>query len=287
VMRGFYLVARPIVDLFNGMGNLVLKPFGIPPASEAGHAPHSEDELRELLLESRQGGLIESDEQQLSERALVFGDRRAREVMRSRSEIDYVTTADDLRTIAEMAVKTGRTRLPVTEPEGGLESAVGVINAKDVLRATVLGEDVPLQQLLRPLPRIPESSRLDEVLRQMLRERRHIALVVDEHGTVTGLVTLEDVIEELVGEIEDEFDPAEADLVRREGDRWVIDGSAPVRLVAERLGVDVAAPHEATISGHLLELLGRIPEEGEVVELGGVPLEVTRVEGTRIAELKG
>jgi CBS domain containing-hemolysin-like protein len=287
LMRGFYLATKPIVDLFNGLGNLVLKPFGIPPASEAGHAPHSEDELRELLRESRQGGLIEREEQQLSERALVFGDRRAREVMRPRSEIDYVTTADDLRTIADVAVRTGRTRLPVCEPEGGLESAVGVINAKDLLRVAVLGEQVTVRDLVRPLPRIPESSRLDEVLRQMLRERRHIALVVDEHGTVTGLLTLEDIIEELVGEIADEFDPAEAELVRVEEDGLHIDGAAPVRLVAERLGVEIDAPHEATISGHLLETLGRIPEPGEVVELGGVPLVVARVEGTRIAELKG
>jgi CBS domain containing-hemolysin-like protein len=287
LMRGFYLATKPIVDLFNGLGNLVLKPFGIPPASEAGHAPHSEDELRELLRESRQGGLIEREEQQLSERALVFGDRRAREVMRPRSEIDYVTTADDLRTIADVAVRTGRTRLPVCEPDGGLESAVGVINAKDLLRVAVLGEQVTVRDLVRPLPRIPESSRLDEVLRQMLRERRHIALVVDEHGTVTGLLTLEDIIEELVGEIADEFDPAEAELVRVEEDGLHIDGAAPVRLVAERLGVEIDAPHEATISGHLLETLGRIPEPGEVVELGGVPLVVARVEGTRIAELKG
>jgi CBS domain containing-hemolysin-like protein len=286
LMRGFYLVTRPLVDLLNGLGNLVLKPFGIPPASEAGHAPHSEDELRELLRESSLGGLIRRDEQQLSERALVFGDRRAREIMRPRSEIDYVTTADDLRTIAEVAVRRGRTRLPVCEPEGGLESAVGVINAKDLLRVAVLGEQVSIRELLRPLARVPESTRVDEVLRAMRRERRHIALVVDEHGTVTGLLTLEDVIEEIVGEIEDEFDPAEAELVQRDGDALRIDGSAPVRLVAERLGVELDVPHEATISGHLLETLGRLPEVGEVVPLDGVPLEVTRVDATRIAELR-
>jgi CBS domain containing-hemolysin-like protein len=113
------------VDLFNAMGNLLLKPFGVPPASEAGHQPHSEDELRELLRESSREGLIEREEQQLSEAALVFGDMRAREGMKPRGEIDLALTTDSPRTIAERAIATGRTRLPVCEPDRRLESAVG------------------------------------------------------------------------------------------------------------------------------------------------------------------
>jgi CBS domain containing-hemolysin-like protein len=140
------MATKPLVDLFNGLGNLVLKPFGVPPASEAGHSPHSEDELRELLRESREGGLIDRDEQQLSEAALVFGDRRAREAMTPRSEINFATIA--------------------------------------------------------------------EVLREMRRDRRHLALVLDEHGTVVGLITLEDILEELVGEIEDELDAHARELIR-------------------------------------------------------------------------
>src|SRR5688572_6446511 len=133
IMRAFYLATKPLVDLFNAMGNLVLKPFGVPSASEAGHQPHSEDELRELLRESRRGGMIEREEQAISEAALVFGDMRAREVMKPRPEIDYVQTSDDARAVANRAVETGRTRLPLCEPDAGLESAVGVINAKDLL----------------------------------------------------------------------------------------------------------------------------------------------------------
>jgi CBS domain containing-hemolysin-like protein len=285
LMRGFYLMTKPIVDLFNGMGNLVLKPFGIPPASEAGHAPHSEDELRTLLRESRQGGLIDRDEQRLSEAALVFGDRRVREVMNPRAEIDWVSTRENVRSAAEVAVRTGHTRLPLGDPD--LDNAIGVVHSKDLLRAVLLDEDVPLTELVRPLSRVAESTRVDEALREMRRDRRHIALVLDEHGTVTGLVTLEDLIEELVGEIEDEFDPAREELVREAGDGSLrIDGAAPVRVVAERLGARIDAPHEATISGHLLEELGRVPEPGEVVHLGPVALEVTATDGTRIAELR-
>jgi CBS domain containing-hemolysin-like protein len=285
-MRGFYLATKPLVDAFNGLGNLVLRPFGIPPASEAGHAPHSEEELRLLLRESSRGGLIGRDEQRLSEAALVFGDRRVREVMRPRAEIDYVLTTDDLRTAAEKALRSGHTRLPACEADGALDRAVGVVNAKDLLRIAIDGDGMRVADIVRPLLRVSESARVDEVGRQMRRERRHIALVVDEHGTVTGLVTLEDIIEELIGEIEDEFDAAETELVREEDGMLRIDGSAPVRLVAERLGVRIDAPHEATISGHLIEELGRVPRPGDGVRLGDAELEVAAADGTRIVELR-
>jgi CBS domain containing-hemolysin-like protein len=284
IMRGFYFATKPLVDLFNGLGNLVLKPFGIPPAAEAGHAPHSEDELRALLRESREGGLIEREEQQFSEAALVFGDRRAREVMTPRSDIDYVTTAQTPRDVAETAMRSGHTRMPLCEPD--LEDAIGFINAKDLLRVG-LGETEPdLKAIARPIARVAESTRLDEVLREMRRDRRHLALVLDEHGTVVGLITLEDVLEEVVGEIEDEFDPRAGEVIRRDGDGLWIDGSAPVRLVGDCLRVPVEAPHEATIGGHLIEQLGRVPDAGEVVRFGRASLEVLEVDDTRIAALR-
>jgi CBS domain containing-hemolysin-like protein len=283
-MRAFYLVTKPIVDLLNAMGNLVLKPFGIPPASEAGHAPHSENELRELLRESLEGGMIQEDERQLSEAALVYGDLRAREVMQPRPEIDYVTTGDTTDRVIEKAMRTGRTRLPLVEHEGDLDHAVGVINAKDLLPAA-LGRAIDLRELARPLPRVAEGTRVDAVLRGMRREQRHLALVVDEHGTVTGLLTLEDVLEELVGEIDDEFDTAAEQLIQRDGGEVRIDGSAPVRLVARELGLTLDAPHEATVSGHVIEHLGRVPRAGEIVELDGARLEVLAADATQIARL--
>jgi CBS domain containing-hemolysin-like protein len=287
LMRGFYLATKPVVDLFNFMGNLVLKPFGIPPAAEAGHAPHSEDELRDLLRESREGGMIEGDEQQLSEAALVFGDRRAREVMTPRWDIVFATTDESPRDVAEKAMHSGHTRLPLCERERGLEGAVGFVNAKDLLRVAFgETEGVDLRRLARPIARVAESERLDEVLREMRRDRRHLALVLDEHGTVVGLITLEDILEELVGEIEDEFDPRTRELVRPDGDGLRIDGAAPLRLVAERLGFAIEAPHESTIGGYVVELLGRVPAPGETVHIDGAALEVLEVDDTRVAALR-
>jgi CBS domain containing-hemolysin-like protein len=207
LMRGFYVATKPLVDLLNAMGNALLKPFGVPPASEAGHAPHSEDELRELLRESRREGMIEREEQELSEAALVFGDARACDVMRPCAEVDFVVTTDPPESVVEKAIATRRTRLPLAEPGGGLDGALGAINVKDLLPLAAGRDDIDLREIARPLAHVAESAHIDDILCDMRKSRRHIALVHDGHGTVSGLVTLEDLIEELVGEIEDEPDP--------------------------------------------------------------------------------
>jgi CBS domain containing-hemolysin-like protein len=286
-MRVFYYATKPIVDGLNWLGNLVLKPFGVPPASEAGHQPHSEDELRLLLRESSREGTIGQEEQELSEAALVFGDLRAREVMRPRAEIAYVVTTDSPRRVAERVTETGHTRLPLCEPEGGLDAAVGVLNAKDLLPVGLRGEGhIDLRSIARPIAHVSESSRVDRVLREMRRARRHIGLVHDEHGTVVGLVTLEDILEEIVGEIEDEFDPERREAIRAEDGRVLIDGDAPARDVADRIGFDLEGHHETTIGGYLSEELGRVPGPGEEVVVHARRFKVLAVEGTLVTELE-
>jgi CBS domain containing-hemolysin-like protein len=285
-MRVFYFATKPIVDGLNWLGNVVLKPFGVPPASEAGHQPHSEDELRSLLRESSREGTIGQEEQELSEAALVFGDLRAREVMRPRAEIAYVLTSDSPRRVAERVVETGHTRLPLCEPAGALDAAVGVLNAKDLLPVGLAAEAVvDLRAIARPIAHVAESARVDRVLRDMRRERRHLGLVHDEHGTVVGLVTLEDILEEIVGEIEDEFDPERTDPIRVDGGTVLIDGAASAREVAERLGFELEGHHETTIGGYLSEELGRVPRPGEEVVLHERRFKVLGVDETLVTEL--
>lgn len=127
---------------------------------------------------------------------------------------------------------------------------------------------------------------LGELLRELRREKRHMALVVDEHGTTVGLVTLENVLEELVGEIEDEFDAEQARLISRDGEDAIVEAQAPLRLVSEELGLEVADHHEATIGGHVLELLGRMPDVGETVSLDGYAAEVVAVGDGRLERLR-
>jgi CBS domain containing-hemolysin-like protein len=282
VMRVFYFATRPIVDLFNGMGNLLLKPFGIPPAREAGHAPVSEDELRLLVRESAAGGEIEEEEQRFTDNVLTFGDRRVREVMMPRSRIVFVTADATYEDAVRVIRESGLTRLPLCEPEG-LDSPLGLLHVKDLL---VNGPGTKLQDIARDLERVPESMLIDELLERLRKLREHFALVVDEHGTVVGLITLEDILEEIVGEIEDEFDPEEREPMREDPEGTVIAGWAPVRLVEERLGVEFRDHHEATIGGVVLEHLGRLPEPGEEIEVSGVRMEVLAAKDAQIHELR-
>jgi CBS domain containing-hemolysin-like protein len=206
-MRIFYLATKPLVDLFNGLGNLILRPFGVPPAREAGHAAHSETELLELLAQSGAEGLIEVEEQQIAERGFAFGDRRASDVMQPREAIQFVPLGVTVVDAAREAVGRGRTRLPVFEAQHGLERPVGLIHIHDLLAATLQDHTMDLRPLLRPLARIPSETLVTELLRRMLEERRHMVLVADERGRTVGLLTLEDLVEELVGDIETDAEP--------------------------------------------------------------------------------
>jgi CBS domain containing-hemolysin-like protein len=283
LMRAFYFLTKPLVDLFNGMGNLLLKPFGIPPAREAGHVPHSEAELHALVRQSGEGGVLERAEQRVTEAALAFDERRVREVMRPRPDVVLLTTQDTVRVAADRALETGYTRLPLCEPDGGLDAAVGVVNVKDLLRAALQGEERALRDLARPVMRVSESLLLSELLATLQEARQHVALVTDEHGTVIGLVTMENLLEQLVGDIDDEFDPSGDEPLRRDGDAMLVSGSAPLRDVLEELGIEPEDDlHEATIGGHLLERLGRMPQPGDVVQLDGHRAEVREVGGGRV-----
>jgi CBS domain containing-hemolysin-like protein len=286
VMRAFYLATKPAVDLFNWMGNLLLKPFGVPPASESGHAPHSETELRELLRQSRTEGLIDPQDQEFAENVFAFGDRRTREIMTPRREVYYLTTEDSLSEAVAKVAETGHTRLPLCEPEGGLDVICGVVHAKDLIGPMVAGERRDLKDLVRPLGRVSDATLIAELLRELRRSHQHMTLVVDEHGTAVGVVTLEDIIEELVGEIEDEFDPEGVVEIERDGDSVLLAGSTPIRMLEEELGVMLEDAHEATIGGHVVELIGRLPAVGEQIVVGGHRLEVCEVDDARIVKLR-
>jgi CBS domain containing-hemolysin-like protein len=205
-MRLFYVATKPAVDLLNWLGNLVLRPFGIPPASEAGHAPHSEGELRHLVRESRHEGLIDPEEHEFTDNVFTFGDRRASEAMVPGPQVELLSTDQSVADAVAQAAEASHTRFPLCEPGGGLDAAVGLVHVKDLLRASRRDGDGDLRELARPLRRVPGATLLDDLLEDLRRHRQHMAVVVDEHGSAVGAITLEDVLEEIVGDIEDEFD---------------------------------------------------------------------------------
>ncbi|WP_210492821.1 hemolysin family protein [Patulibacter sp. SYSU D01012] len=288
-MRGFYVVTRPLVQLFNGLGNLILKPFGIPPAREAGSSPFSQRELLQIVRESGEGGEINPTERQLTENVFEYDDRRVREVMVPRRKAVLLHDGATIEEAAQLAVETGVTRMPVCPEDTGLDGAAGIVHAKDLLGAMLRDPRPALADLTRPVVRVGDAAFVSSALREMRRARQHLAIAIDEHGTAVGIVTVEDVLEELVGEIEDEFDRTEERLIRPDGDELVVDGEAPVWDLLDRLDdvdPDAVEVHEATVGGHLLEVLGRLPEEGAELQLFGRPVRVEAVGDGRIRRVR-
>lgn len=287
VLHLFYLATKPIVWFFNGIANLLLKPFGIPPASEAAVAGFSQDELIQIIRESGKDGLINQNERKLTENAFEFDDRRINEVMVPRKRAVILNVEDTVKSAAQKTVETGVTRMPLCEGDGGLDNAVGIVHAKDLLACLVEGPQRDLRALARPVSQIGDTVYVDKALRKMRQDREHLSIVIDEHGTAVGIVTVEDIIEELVGEIEDEFDKVENDLIFQNGDVLIVDGEASVSDLIERFATEVETDdvHEATVGGHLLSKLGRLPEIGEQHELFGHLTRIEALDGGRISKL--
>jgi CBS domain containing-hemolysin-like protein len=203
-----------------------------------------------------------------------------------RGEIDYLVVGESITEAVQRASGSLHTRLPLCKAEDGLDDPVGVVNFKELLRLALGGVETDLSELARPLTRVSESTLVDQVLRKLRQRRQHLALVVDEFGTTVGLVTLEDILEEIVGEFEEEEDGEHEDDIRRDGDVLVVAGTAPLGDVEDALGIEIENSGEATIGGHLVEALGRVPEAGEVVSMEGLEVTVTAVDEARIVELR-
>ncbi len=285
-MRIFYLATKPVVDGLNWLGNLVLKPFGIPPASEAQAAPHSEAELLRLIGQSREQGVLEPEEHEFAAGVFSFGDRRVREAMVPRGEIHYLETAQTAAEAGEGVAGSRHTRYPLCEPER--RPRRGRRRARPA-RSRARARRRPRRRRSatwrRPVLRTSEAELLDDLLERLRAEQRQLAIVEDEFGTVVGLITLEDVLEQIVGDIRDEYDPDEP-LLRREEGALRVEGSAQLRLVAAELGLELDGHQQATVGGFVVERLGRVPEVGERLRVDDVELEVEEVEGahpTRLA----
>ena len=244
----------------------------------------SEADLRAMAEAGHEEGSIEREEKELIHSIFEFGDRVVREVMVPRPDIVAIEADRPLRDVQALVLQHGFSRIPVYR--GDLDDIVGVVYAKDVLKALHQGKhDTPLAEIVRPAHFVPESKKVAELLKEMQREKFHIALVTDEYGSVSGLVTLEDLLEELVGEIADEYDRDEP-MMEPVGDGvYRVSGKLSIDEVNELLDVDL--PHEEwdTVGGLMLGLLGAIPTEGQEVRFRNLVFKAERVQGRRIAKV--
>ncbi len=267
------------ITVLNGNGNLLLKLLGMP---QSGHRHiHSPEELELLIAESRDGGLLEPEEQQRLHQALRLGRRTARQLMVPRRSVVAVDAELPPEDLLRLAAQSPYTRLPVYE--GSAEQIIGMVQTKEIAGFFVeRGRAPAAREVLQPLPSVPDSLSADRLLGVLRRERARLAVVVDEFGGVEGLVALEDVLTELVGQIGDEFKEVEPQPERLPDGRVRLPG--PLLLDKAEAWTGVAWQGEAeTVAGHILAVAGRFLEIGEKLEVEGVEVEVERLDGHTIA----
>jgi CBS domain containing-hemolysin-like protein len=282
-LKVFMLFFSPMVWLVNASTNFVLKPWGIRLGEET--EPHSEEELRIMISSSATSGVLDPQERDYINNVFDFGDTVAREVMVPRPDIEALPSDARLEVMVEEAAFGRYTRYPVYEED--LDHILGVVHVKDLFRAAKEEpENFDLKSLIRDCLVVPENKRIEEILREFQKRKLQVAIVIDEWGSVEGLVTIEDVLEELVGEIQDEFDEDEAAIESLSENVYAIDGRIPITEVNERFDLDLPNEDFDTIGGFVLGSLGRPPEPGDTVEVDdGSVLRVKSVDGPRVSIL--
>jgi CBS domain containing-hemolysin-like protein len=241
----------------------------------------SEEEIRSMAEVGHEEGSIDEGEKELIHSIFEFGDTIAREVMVPRPDIVAVEDDKTLRDVQDLVLTHGYSRIPVYHDS--LDEVKGVVFAKDVLKALHQGRgDMPLSDIARKAHFVPESKKVADLLKEMQKEKFHQALVYDEHGSVTGIVALEDLLEELVGEIADEYDREEPEVLELGDGVYRVSGKASIDDVNELLGTELPDEEWDTVAGLLLDILGRMPENGEETTFRGLSLKAERVQGRRI-----
>jgi len=279
-LAAFYNVMYPAIWVLNHASNWMVRQAGVTVVSEAELA-HSEEELRMLLAHGDVSELGRS----VSLRALELHKRTARQVMRPRTRIVHLSTRRPLRENLELARKSGFTRFPLCE--GGLDNIIGVIHIKDLLwLLREQGDDTDLRAVKREAFFVPETTPLETLLNLFRQQRQHLAILVDEFGGTVGLVTIEDIIEEIVGEFHDEFAQDKTREIRaiREGE-YRVEGATPLHELQQQIGAQFEAEDVATLGGYVVAKAGGFPKQGERVDLGDWECTVLKTDGRRVQQV--
>ncbi len=284
--RPLLLLSRllsPLIRLLSLASSVMVRPLG---GRVNVNAPMvTEEEIRMLVQMGEEEGVIEQEEREMIHSIFEFGDTVAREVMVPRIDMVALEDGATVGEAAELILQTGHSRLPVFH--GSVDNIVGVVNVKDLLRPLTAGRmSAAVTEVLRPAYYIPESKRLDELFREMQRRKVPLAIVVDEYGGTSGLVTVEDLLEEIVGPIMDEHDVEER-LVEVINDQVaLVAGRASIEEVNDQLHLALPAEEVDTVGGFVYSLLGHVPEPGERISYDGLDIVVEQVEGQRIGKVK-
>src|SRR5438552_14879432 len=289
--RAALIAARPIAALVRfaplrlisrgliGLANVIIPGKGLKEGPFV-----SEEELLAMADVAVEEDVIEREERALIHSIIEFGDTVVREVMVPRPDMVTVAAGTSVRDVMEIAISAGYSRIPAYEQ--GIDDIVGIVYVKDLIRAQREAADRPVRELLRPAKFVPETKHVSELMREMQADKFHMAIVVDEYGGTAGLVTIEDLIEELIGEIVDEYDVEEPSIEPLPGGDVRVNGRMPIDEVNELTHAHLPEGDWDTVAGLVFNLLGHVPTEGEAVEFNGHRLRAEKVQGRRIGRVR-
>ena len=282
VIRVMAFVLRPVIWLLSVSVNAVLRLLRLK--VEAEEESVTEDEIRMMVDLGGERGAIDEDEQEWIQNVFDFGDISVREAMTPRSDVDALPCDADDQEILEMIRECGRSRMPVYQEN--IDTILGILNARDFLLDRNSGKNTPLKELLRPAYFAPETIKADNLFKEMQKEKVHIAIVVDEYGGTEGIITMEDLLEEIVGNIYDEFDePEQSEIVPLAENEWRVTGSTPISSLVDDLDLPLPeSDNYDTLGGMIVTRLNAIPKDGEELDLevNGVALHVEKIQEHRI-----
>jgi CBS domain containing-hemolysin-like protein len=282
--RGFAVVARPAMWALNGLADVILRLIGIEPRHELADV-HTADEIAAMLAASKEEGVIDEFEHRLMAGALRMGKLEAADVMIPRPEMVTVPAGASTAQCEEVVRSTGHSRLPVCGDD--IDDIIGFIHAKDLLRVGIGQREEPLPAgLVRDLLVVPETRDLTDLLNDMRVSHRPFALVIDEYGGTAGITTIEDVLEELVGEIRDEHDPPESEVEPLGPDRFLAPGGIRPDRLGEAIGFLIPEGDYHTLAGFVAERLGRVPQQGDTLEHDGWSVRVVETRRHRVVSVE-
>lgn len=277
-LRWSMLLFRPFIALFNGTGTLILRALGVPPSGGHAHI-HSPEELELLVSESAKGGLIESDERELLENAFHMNEQTAGDLMVPRTRLTAAPLGTGVMELLALATRHGFSRIPLFRES--IDDIAGIVHIRDLYRLHVAGQR-DAGTALRSVPFVPETKPAAEVWNQLRTDNSYVAMVFDEYGGLAGMITVEDLIESVFGDVEDEFDAEPMQMVGAEQGRLSVPGEMPVAELNAEHGLRLPDEEARTVAGVILAALGTMPRVGDEVTIGTTTLRVEAMDGNAI-----
>jgi CBS domain containing-hemolysin-like protein len=279
LLHAFYIVTYPAIWILRTLTNASLRVLRIRASGEESLV-QSQEELRLILAHSEKAGILSEENREIIEGVFQFSKRTARQIMVPRTDVAILSTGKSIQENMETIRTTRHTRYPLCD--GTLDQTVGVIHVKDLFLAQLGGPGRPLTELKRDVLFVPENSTIDALLSQFIEMKTHMAVVLDEYGGASGIVSLENITEELFGQIQDEFDRERQEIEPLGNGRYRVRGDYLIEDLADRLKVDVGEPAEETIGGYVAARIGREVMPGDRTELGDLQIEVIEAERFRV-----